>query len=291
MSLVNYKLDSTGPKKLDWKTYKLKAQAEYKSLLAKADATEDDMQLFFERNPCFIPGAFGELTQTSHAPLFGALFSQPILPGFKSKVPDFMWIAKNSDYMVPVLIEIEKPSKKYFNSDLSTTAHFNQAQGQIVEWKAWFDNPENHSVFAKTYDFFESPTYQGRAIKPIYILIYGRASEIDSREKREKKGVLARNSEHIMTFDRLAPASNMETLVCVKRKTTGIELITYPPYSPITPNMALDFLHFKKTKKAVTNNPLMDSTRADFIFKRFTYWDSWSSDETIIKGIQGGDEE
>lgn len=293
MSLLDmsYKIDKSGPRKLDWDVYELKALKKYKDLLDTENLDEDKMQEFFEKNPCFIPGAFGELTNTTHKPLHGSLISQPILPGFKSKIPDFMWIAKNSDYMIPVLIEIEKPNKEYFNKNLTTTAMFNQAHGQLAEWKAWFDNPENHQIFAKTYNFYDDPTFNGRAIKPIYLLIYGRNSEINTREKRDKKGALSRIKEHIMTYDRLAPSSNMKNLLCVKKKTSGYELLTFPPYTALSPNMANDLLKFQKSRKSVVNNELMTENRANFVYSRFSYWDAWASNDKLSKAMILGDEE
>ena len=74
----------------DYSRYIIKSDKE----LLSTNPTEETMQAFFEKNPSFIPGAYGLQTKSGHAPMHSCLFSQPRLTGLSSKIPDFMWIAK-----------------------------------------------------------------------------------------------------------------------------------------------------------------------------------------------------
>jgi len=83
--------------------------SEWKKLLCNDSIKEKDLQKFLETNPCMIPGAYGLSLTSGHMPLYASVFSQPVLPGFKAKKPDFMWIATCSNEINPKLLEIEDP--------------------------------------------------------------------------------------------------------------------------------------------------------------------------------------
>src|SRR5688572_3639289 len=114
------------------------AREEYESLMRRewadllaADPEEATVQSFLERHPCMVP-------RVGHQPRWPMLVSQPRLPGWSSKVPDFLWIADDSLAAYAVLIEIEKPSKPRFRADGGRTHYFTQAQDQLSAWRAWF---------------------------------------------------------------------------------------------------------------------------------------------------------
>src|SRR4051812_28331672 len=95
---------------MTWEAYEALIMREYEALLA-VDADEPSTQDFFERHPCMLPGAHGPLNYPSgHGPFPGGVITQPVLPSFRYRVPDFMWLARNSDTETPVLIEIERPN-------------------------------------------------------------------------------------------------------------------------------------------------------------------------------------
>jgi hypothetical protein len=62
-----------------------------------------------ELNPAFAPGADG-LGDGTHGSEGDLLYSQPPLPGIERPVPDFIWITRNSEDLIPVLIEIKTPT-------------------------------------------------------------------------------------------------------------------------------------------------------------------------------------
>jgi hypothetical protein len=77
-----------GPPRIDWDSYEAKTMDAFRKLLDNA-RDEREVQAFLERNPSMVPGAWTPGPPSGHYPLFHALISQPKLPGFKSRVPDF----------------------------------------------------------------------------------------------------------------------------------------------------------------------------------------------------------
>jgi len=88
-----YKMAINPPLPMDWDTYHNVIMKEWMDLLNSKKALESKFQQFLEKNPCFLPHGLGG----HHRPLYGAIFSKPLLAGYQSKIPDFMWIEKNSE--------------------------------------------------------------------------------------------------------------------------------------------------------------------------------------------------
>lgn len=95
---------------MPWSDYEESLKKGYRDLLS-SEPTESDMQAFFERNPTLVPGAFPD--RVGHGAFPNALISQPELSGIGDRRPDFMWIARSSAIVQPVLIEIESPGKRW----------------------------------------------------------------------------------------------------------------------------------------------------------------------------------
>ena len=85
--------------------------------------------------------------KSGHLPFPHAVISQPRLQGVGARQPDFMWLGTNSMEFVPVLIEIEKPSKRWFNASGIPSSDFVQAQNQLAQWKSWFGDETNRMLF------------------------------------------------------------------------------------------------------------------------------------------------
>jgi hypothetical protein len=79
--------------------------------------------------------------------IFLGIIAQAPLPSYNHRVPDFLWLSRDSDTDQPVLIEIEAPSKKWFTKAGAPTAGFTQALNQIAEWKSWFSIGRNLDAF------------------------------------------------------------------------------------------------------------------------------------------------
>lgn len=137
-----------GPQAMPFDAYAVRAQAEFMRLLV-SDPAENQVQEFLERNPAFLPGARTPTGNSGHLPEHLALVSQPLLPGLKTKRPDFMWIAQHSMTWFPTLIEIESLSKRLFTQKGEPTSEVTQARNQLAQWRIWFNSPENVAVFIK----------------------------------------------------------------------------------------------------------------------------------------------
>lgn len=93
---------------------------------------EGEIQRYMEKHPSLVPCPFGH-----HVPHHGVLFSQPEIPGLRTRHPDFMWLACTSSSFTATLIEIERPGKKWWNSRRGVpTPEFVQAQQQLAQWRS-----------------------------------------------------------------------------------------------------------------------------------------------------------
>jgi len=272
-----YRMDRSGPPATSWDDYCAAAVAEWAKLLAIRDPIDERIvHGFLVDNPCFLPGAYGTTTKSGHSPMHSVLFTEPVLPGLASKVPDFMWIAKSSDEITPVLIEIESPSKKWFTVSNNQTSDFSQAHGQLAEWKAWFDDPTNVLVFKRDYQFADDATFRERKISPKYVLIYGRRAEMEnSKSRQSKKASLARQNEALMTFDRLSPSHDTAYFLTARVTPTGFVAASFPPYIRLSPSAARDWWRIAGKISAVKHQKNMPPARATFLERRIPYWDAW----------------
>src|SRR5262245_45636995 len=122
-----------------WEDYEEVVSTHWNNLLTSVPSpSEQTVHRFLEQHPCLVPGAFNIIGGTSgHYPSMSALFSQPPLPSYDRRIPDFMWLSANSEIDEPVLVELEAPDKRWFTKSGEQTAHLTQALGQIADWKAW----------------------------------------------------------------------------------------------------------------------------------------------------------
>jgi hypothetical protein len=119
---------------------------------------------------------------------------------------DFVYLSKSSDDWNCVLVEIERPDKRFFKDRCNDFhANFGEALQQINRWKAWFLNPDNKASFVNgtlkqiRKPLEENPTF----IK--YILVYGRRSEYAGNEIRRKLVAAQENDDFkILSFDSLS---------------------------------------------------------------------------------------
>jgi hypothetical protein len=233
-----------------------------------------------------VPGAYGTGAPSGHSPFPKALVSQPPLQGLGSRIPDFMWIAKDSETICPVLIEIEKPTKRWFREDGVPDAHFTQALDQITEWKAWFKQAPNIQVFR---DFYRIPDdlWRARNFEPSYILIYGSRREFEAREDLARKRRLqARDNEYHMTFDRLAPDPRADGLLTVKiTRPAEYIALAWPPTVQFSPFVAEDFALIQDKESAITASSWLTAERRAFLESRCSYWDTWG--RSSPKGLIG----
>ncbi|BDI34003.1 hypothetical protein CCAX7_60540 [Capsulimonas corticalis] len=234
---------------------------------------ERNVQNFLEKYPCLIPCPFGTSGPNNHGPYPFAVITQPVLPSFTKKVPDFMWITSNSDFVHPTLIELESPKKKWFNLDGTPTADFTQAYDQISTWMAWFENPLNKAQFA---EYYHLPDYfrEKRIMRPNYVLIYGRRDEATrTRELAEKRAMMIRPGEIHMSYDRLGPSLDAMGFICSKVDKDGYVAQYIPPTITPDPWNAPKMSVHRFKDDAVRQSPHFNAQGAVDLIEAFKYWD------------------
>ena len=99
---------------------------------------EEIYQKAIENNTRLIPREFVQ----NHDVHFDVVLRKLSLA--RDYVTDFFFLAKSSADWNCVLIEIEKPSSKYFkDGSLDFHDDFMKGLNQISRWRAWFDNQDN----------------------------------------------------------------------------------------------------------------------------------------------------
>lgn len=215
---MTYEFTKDAPKIIDKKIYAEKAKKEFEKLLGNFASDESKFQDFFEKNPHFVPGSRDEVSGlgvggSGHQPHLLCLITQPKISGIIKRQPDFMWLASDSVYFSPVIIEIEAPSKKYFKKDGTPTSHFNQAIHQLQEWQTILSRPEN---ILKFYEDFSIPQdLRDITFRPQYLLIYGRRNEYKNEKiLKMKRGNMLSTNQTMMSYDRIVPNYLVNPFVC-----------------------------------------------------------------------------
>lgn len=260
---------------MPWQEYEAIVSLAWNKLLADPDISEMSVQRFLEHHPCLVPGAFGTVGVSGHAPFPGALICKPALPDFTRRIPDFMWIARNSVVVSPVLIEIESPNKRWFTKGGQQSAELTQAIGQLTEWRCWFDEPLNRARFT---EYYKLPL-NGRQLRPEYVLIYGRHAEAGQNSQLiKKRGQMARPNETLMTYDRLRPDPNVSDFLSAKLTRSGYEAICLPATMCLGPAFAELRVFISGKKDAAMDSPYLSRARSKFLCDRLDYWDCWISE-------------
>ncbi|MDI6884692.1 MAG: DUF4263 domain-containing protein, partial [Hadesarchaea archaeon] len=121
-----YQTKKDAPPAMEWGEYEKLINTEWRKLLS-ASNDEEKFQKFLEQYPCLLPGAFGFDGRSGHMPFPGAVITKPPLPGIGPRIPDFLWIATDSDSTCPILIELESPSKQWFTNSGMQSAELTRA--------------------------------------------------------------------------------------------------------------------------------------------------------------------
>ncbi|MGP5383628.1 Shedu anti-phage system protein SduA domain-containing protein [Glutamicibacter arilaitensis] len=270
--------DPNRPRPSNWEYYSDQVRAKWFDLLS-TDPEERAVQEFLELHPAMIPGGSGDIGPGGHhGSQMSAVFRQPNLSGAgKDFIPDFMWVTKSSSLITPILIEIEKPSKRWFNKDGSPTAKFAQATDQLDQWRSWFAHDSNPALFRQRYMFEE--LHLNRALKPQFVLIYGRDSEFtlggghsapwSLRHKRESK---RKPDETFMSFDSLVPRYDHQNSVTVTMTANGPMPFAFSPVYQTHSMTGLDARVLGDPSEALERSVMMTSERKTYLAKRWEYW-------------------
>lgn len=212
---------------------------------------------------------------SGHSAFPCALITQPRLPGFKAKVPDFLWLATDSLNQYAVLIEIEAPTKRMFTKAGTPTAEFTQAQNQLTTWKAWLSVPVNQTIFRESY--CSTHHYPWRRFVPQFVLIYGRRAELEARpELNATRAHMQRDSEFYMTFDRLHPIKDHSQYMTATFDGVRYKAVSMPATLELGPLDANYWVAITGKEDVVDRTPFLSTERKEFLKSRFPYWDEWA---------------
>lgn len=288
-----YEIQESPERPMSWDDYQSLITDQWESLLNREPPpTEPEVQAFFEQYPSIVPGAFTLLgNESGHYPWLCGLITQPPLPSYNKRVPDFMWLSECSDTEQPVLIEIEAPSKRWFTQSGKQTENLTQALNQIAEWKAWFSVSYNVEAFKAFYGL-DRVSWRRRRFRPAYLLIYGRRTEANRNpELTQKRTYLHADDVISMTYDRIGPNPKALDFICLKAEAQGVfRAVSVPATLRWSPDLADDRALIQGLDAAIEANPHIPPQRKAFLIQRRPYWDKWA--RLADKGvIHGGDEE
>jgi Domain of unknown function (DUF4263) len=259
------------PQPMSWDEYRERLEAEWNNFLSEADPTDEAVfQQFLEQHPMLLPGPYGTPYGRYHGPLFRAAFTQPELPGFRAKKPDFLLFEQDSARIYAVLIEIEAPAKPWSNKDGTPSSKLTKAIDQIRSWKAWFQEPHNLSAFQQLYNIGPDLLTSRRLVQH-YVLIYGRRGEATSIASFGKKRADLNNTDEFsMTYDRLQPNGSAYFTLKLDRSgpDTKLRVISVPPTLTIEKENATWFSSLLGREEAIRNHPFISDARKAFLLER-----------------------
>ncbi len=273
---MNYQIEKPPEEALSWEVYETLITEEWDGLLnSQPPPPESVIQDFLQKHPSMVPGAFGLFGgESGHYPLLCSLISQPPLPSYNARIPDFMWLSRWSDTQQPVLIEIEAPDKRWFTKSGTPTAEFTQAMNQIAEWKAWFGVSHNTEAFKDFYGLSQWPRLR---FKPVYLLIYGRRAEANaSPELTQKRGIVYGDDISAATYDRLRPNPKAAELICINVKgPMKFRALSVPATLTWRPELARERALVTGLPDAIQANPYISERRKEFLIRRLSYWNEY----------------
>lgn len=271
---------SNPPPPMTWDAYKSHIQLVWPALLDDSTKQDDEsaFQKFLERHPCLLPNSYTHF-QRGARPLAGGVFTQPELPGFRAKRPDFMLMSVDSGAVVVLLIEIEAPGKPWSTVAGTQSSKLVQARDQLAQWKTWFREPTNQLQFHDLYRL-DSKLMRSRQLEVRYVLVYGRREELVSKPAfAKKRSEIAGEDEIIMTYDRLHPSRRISDIPTLKHNRKGaedqFEVVSVPPTLWLGPDTAREYATWLNMRGAVESNRLISDERRSFLLRRLDYWDDW----------------
>ena len=279
-----YEMAPDPPAMMGWDDYETKATAEWQALLNSIDGRDERrIHDFLVKHPCWVPGARGVAGASQDPPRYCALLSQSALREWVlgedkyrdaagTKIPDFIWLARDSESFFPVLIQIESPTKKWFTDSGETHYDLMQAVDQLAKWRAWLNRPENLTAFCTD---FGMPHYR-KTFRPGFVLVYGRRNEYHERpELHQIRSRFEQPGQVIMTFDRLKPARDCEGYPCATKTGGRYRVLAVPPRLRFGPMVAREWRFGEEFPEAIMANEWISPERKQFLVQRLTYWDRW----------------
>jgi hypothetical protein len=266
------------PEPISWDQYRADAIEQWHALLAR-DPEELEVQQFLELHPSMVPGGSGDVGPGGHhGSELRAMFRLPELKGVgRNFLPDFMWVTRSSGLITPILVEIEKPSKRWFRKDGVPTAEFTQARNQLNQWRTWFGRPGNLENFRQRYLFDED--YRARPLEPQYVLVYGRASEFepggghkDPEAMRSARDSQRSLGEVFRTFDSLYPRYDSADSITATMTVDGPRAFALSPTFGTDSQSGIDALILGDLDDALKRTVMMSEERKTYLAGRWEHW-------------------
>lgn len=267
------------PRALPWEDYASRAVEDWLSLLDR-DPHEAHLHGFLETNPSFIPGGEDRLPVGGHhGARWQAVYSQPPMRGLRrDRIPDFIWLNRNSAELTPVCVELERSGKHWFKANSTVpTAPFTQARDQLHQWQAWFATAPNEAIFREVY--YEN-AWPHRALRPVYVLAYGRHQEFERPNERhdDPHSLLRHRSamqgarEQFMSLDSLGPSKGLSNAVTLKMTAQGATLFAVPPTFETGPAMRSLAARFRDPSPALARTTGWLPGRREYVLERWLFW-------------------
>ena len=161
---------------------------------------------------------------------------------------------------------MDTPHKPWFYGDRAEIhSAFTHAQGQLAEWRAWFNRGHNRTTFLDAYEIPRE--LRDRRLSPRFVLVYGRRSDYENSKLRlMKRAELAREDERLMSFDRLTPGKRGMLYSCVRQTANGYRVVSVPPCLTIF-NDGEDYRCATGWEEALDACPDMPATRREYLKK------------------------
>lgn len=244
---------------------------QYQQMLANESLEESSYQKFFEQNPCILSG----LTPIGgQGVLLDALISQPKIQFSDTRIPDFVWLTRNSLDFCPTFIEIEKPSKECFKQNQELSSAFHEAHDQLGSWKALLTNDDTkRSLF----DVFSLPKdLLDLNFKPSYVLIIGRRSQWENSQRKIRTlGVQSNDGfTKIHSFDHIAPTAGsilpyIQSIVTCRIKKGQLSVISIPDALTLCPTLRDSYARWSNFHEALDANLNIDPERKKYLHRTF----------------------
>jgi hypothetical protein len=241
----------------------------------EAATSEKDMQAFFDEHAPLMP--FGFPDYTGHGPHPRALVSQPELVGLGSRQPDFLWLTRDSAELRPVLIEIEKPTKRWATTGKNPqqTAELTQALNQLRQWREWMNRPENVLTFRER--FAVPSNWRGRRFRPMYVLIYGRKGE-NPDEIARLRAEHQHEDQRLITYDHIRPEPRQTGYISVRNDGIGtFRALHMPATASLIPDDPDEWLTIRDRAAMVARNEWISDERGRYLVEdRLPRWEDWA---------------
>jgi hypothetical protein len=250
--------------------------------LLDSNPVESVVQDFLERYPCMLPRPYALFRGGHHGPFPAAVITQPVLPSYEARRPDFLWLSADSMNYWAVPIEIERPNKPWFTKQGIPSAPLTQAIDQLRDWKRWFSEPHNIQAFLEHY---EVPRLSHHTFSCHYVLAYGRREEATRGPGKKKRPFLQQPDETLMSLDRLDPDRELADVITVRREGGTYRAVSVQPTLELHRFNSSDWEVVKGVEDAIRTNPEIAPDRKTYLLRKLVMWREQRVSERSSPGI------